>query len=179
MAAKVAAHQGAESIVLWLTLVALLTLIPGVIARGMLARRNAPRLGTIGLVLAFAAFMNLPATTDDVALAAARIGTSPAVTGKLLDSMGAIPALGLGTNLFVLGHIIGLALLGIALWRGRTLPAWAALLIAVSQVLHFIFAVIVPVHALDGLAWGLTTVGFAVAARVLVRQPAIGTEPAA
>ena len=49
----------------------------------------------------------------------------------------------------------------------------AALLIAVSQVLHFIFAVIVPVHALDGLAWGLTAVGFAVAALALVREPEI------
>jgi hypothetical protein len=28
-------------------------------------------------------------------------------------------------------------------------------------------------------AWGLTTVGFAVAARILIRQPATGTEPAA
>jgi hypothetical protein len=27
------------------------------------------------------------------------------------------------------------------------------------------------VHALDGLAWGLTAVGFAVAALVLVREP--------
>jgi hypothetical protein len=56
MAAKVAAHQGTEMIVIWLTFVALLTLIPGVIALGMLARRHAPRLGTAGLVLAYAAF---------------------------------------------------------------------------------------------------------------------------
>ena len=56
VAAKVAAHQGTEIIVIWLTLVALLTLIPGVIALGMLARRHAPKLGTAGLVLAYAAF---------------------------------------------------------------------------------------------------------------------------
>ena len=49
MAAKLAAHQGAETIVIWLTF---------------------------------------------VALAAARIGTSPAVTGKLVDAMGAIPVSG-------------------------------------------------------------------------------------
>lgn len=152
----------------------------------MLARRNAPRLGTIGLVVAFVAFMNLFWSTvssgDSVALAAARIGTDPArpaFTGKLLDSMAAIPVLGLGTNLFVLGHIIGLILLGIALWRGRAVPAWAALMIAVSQVLHFVFAVIVPIHPLDGLAWGLTTVGFAVAAMALVRGPAPASADAA
>jgi hypothetical protein len=175
MARQVAAHQGAESLVVWLTFVAMLTVIPGVIAVGLLARRGAPRLGTIGLVLTFAGFMSLfwsnVAGSDNVALGAARIGINPVLTGRLLDSMGAVPAIGLGSDLFVVGHILGLVLLGIALWRGHVLPSWAALLIAVSQILHFIFAVIVPVHALDGLAWGLTAVGFAVAALVLVREP--------
>jgi hypothetical protein len=176
LATQAAAHQGTEGLVVWLTFIAMLTLIPGVITVGMLARRGAPRLGTIGLVLSFAAFMSLfwstVAGSDNVALGAARIGLSPALTGRLLDSIGAVPAIGLGTNLFVAGHILGLVLLGIALWRGRVLPSWAALMIAASQILHLIFAVIVPVHALDGVAWGLTAVGFAAAALVLVREPA-------
>jgi hypothetical protein len=146
-----------------------------VIALGMLARRHAPRLGTTVLVLAFAGFMSLfwstVAGSDNVALGAARIGMSPALTGKLLDSIGAIPAIGFASNLFVLGHIIGLVLLGVALWRGRVMPAWAALTIAVSQPLHLVFAVITPVHALDGLAWGLTAIGFAAAAIALMREP--------
>jgi len=175
LAAQVASHQGTETLVVWLTFIAMLTLIPGVIAVGLMARRGAPRLGTVGLVLTFAAFMSLfwstVAGSDNVALAAARIGVSPVLTGRLLDSMGAVPAIGLGSDLFVIGHILGLVLIGIALWRGRVLPSWAALLIAASQVLHFIFAVIVPVHALDGVAWGLTAVGFAVAALTLVREP--------
>jgi hypothetical protein len=160
----------------WLTLLALLTLIPGVIAVGLLARRAAPRLGTIGLVLAFAGFMSLfwslMAGSDNIALGAARIGQSPALTGKLLDSIGAIPPVGFASDLFVAGHVLGLILIGIALWRGRAMPAWAAAAIAVSQVLHVIFAIVVPVHAVDGLAWCLAAVGFAVAASVLVREPA-------
>jgi hypothetical protein len=83
----------------------------------------------------------------------------------------AIPAIGLASSLFVLGHIVGLALLGVALWRGRVLPAWAALTIAFSQPLHLVFAVIAPVHPLDALAWGLTAVGFAAAAVAILRQP--------
>jgi hypothetical protein len=175
MAAKVAEHQGVEGVVIWLTFVALLTLIPGVIALGLLARRGAPRLAATGLVLAFAGFMSLfwstAAGSDNVALGAAHIGMSPALTGKLLDSIGAIPAIGLASTLFVIGHIVGLVLLGVALWRGRVLPAWAALMIALSQPLHLVFALITPVHALDGLAWALTAVGFAAAAAVLMRQP--------
>jgi hypothetical protein len=175
MAAKVAAHQGTETVVVWLTFIALLTVIPGVIALGLLARRHAPRLGTAGLVLAFAAFACLfwstVAGADNVALGAARIGTAPHATGALLTSIGAIPPIGLGSNIFVIGHILGLLLLAVALWRGRAVPGWAALLLGASQILHFVFAVIVPVHALDGCAWGLTAVGFAVAAVALNREP--------
>jgi hypothetical protein len=109
-------------------------------------------------------------TTSTNTPLAARIGVSPAATGRLLDSIGAIQAIGLASDLFVIGHILGLILLGVALWRGRAVPAWAALAIALSQVLHFVFAVIEPVHVLDGLAWGLTAVGFAAAALALVRD---------
>jgi hypothetical protein len=168
MAAKVAGHQAAEAAVIWLTFVAMLTLVPGVIALGMLARRGSARLGTIGLVLAVAAFLSLfwstAAGEDNVALAAARIGMNSGTTGALVTSMGGILPIGLASNIFVLGHIVGLVLISIALWRGRLVPAWAALLLGVSQPLHFVFAVAIPMHALDGCAWGLTTVGFAAAA---------------
>ena len=173
MAAKVAAHQGTETAVIWLTFVAMLTLVPGVIALGMLARRGAPRLGTTGLVVATAGFLSLfwstVAGSDNIALGAARIGIRPGTTGALLDSVGRIFPIGLASNIFVAGHVIGLILLGIALWRGRVVPAWAGLLLAVSQVLHVVFAIIVPVHALDGCAWGLTAVGFAAAAVAFAR----------
>lgn len=177
MAAKVAAHQGTEMIVIWLTFVALLTLVPGVIALGMLARRHAPQLGTAGLVLAYAAFACLfwssVAGSDNVALGAARIGMHPGATGALLTSIANIPPVGLGTAIFVFGHIISLVLLGVALWRGHAVPAWAAILLGVSQLLHFVFAVIAPIHVLDGCAWGLTAVAFAAAAVALTREPSL------
>jgi hypothetical protein len=176
MAARVAANQVAEGAVIWLTFVALLTLIPGVIALGMLARRHAPRLGTVGLVLTFAGFMCLfwstVAGADNVALGAAGIGIRPAVTGGLLDSMDAIPAIRLAAILFVAGHVIGLVLLGIALWREHVIAAWAALLLAISQPLHFVFAVVAPMPALDSVAWGFAAVGFTAAALVLLGEPA-------
>lgn len=173
-AAKIAAHQGTESLVIWLIFVALLTLIPGVIAVGMIARRGAPRLGTAGLVLSYPAFMCLfwaIPVTDTAGLAAARTGMTPAATGRLLTVLGNIHPVGLATGIFVFGHIIGIALLGIALWRGRVIPAWAGLLLAASQFLHLLFAVFVPNHALDGAAWGLTAIGFAAAAVALIREP--------
>jgi hypothetical protein len=175
MATKVAAHQGTESVVIWFTLLALFTLIPGVIALGMLARRHAPRLGTAGLVISFLGFASLfwsnVAGSDNVALAAARIGTAPGSTGRLLDSLGNITPVGLASDLFVIGHCVGLILLGIALWRGRAVPAWAALAVGISMVIHFVFAVVVPVHLLDGLGWVIAAAGFGAAALALVRDP--------
>jgi hypothetical protein len=178
MAAQVAAHQGAETLVIWLTFVALLTLIPGVIALGMLARRHAPRLGTAGLVLAYIAFACLfwssVAGADTVALGAAHLGTHPGATGALLTSIGNITPIGLAETIFVIGHILSLLLLAVALRRGRVIPAWAAILLGLSQILHFVFAVITPVQVLDGCAWGLTTVAFAVAAVAFTRESSHG-----
>lgn len=54
IAADVAANQSAQSTVLWLSLVASLTLVIGVLVVSSVAVRGAPVLGTIGAVLAFA-----------------------------------------------------------------------------------------------------------------------------
>jgi hypothetical protein len=101
---------------------------------------------------------------DWAAVAATQAGIDPGTTTKILDQLNANPVLLAGTIGFVLGHVIGMILLGVALLRGRAIPAWAAWALIVSQPLHVVFAVIVPSHLLDAAAWGLTTVGFAAAA---------------
>lgn len=178
LAGEVAAHQGAQSAVVWLILVALLTLVPGTIAVGLLAARHAPKLGTAGMVLAVAGFSSLYAIGigDHIALSAARIGLDPGDTARLLDDVQTLPAVTLASVFFVLGHILGVVLIGIALWRGKVIPAWAAFVLVISQPLHAVFAVGIPNAALDGMAWGLTTIGFAAAAYALVRR---GSAPAA
>jgi hypothetical protein len=164
--AKVAAHQGAQSATLWLTLIAMVTLVPGVIAVGLPAIRRARILGTWGTALAVAGFSLLWATTstDFAALAGARSGIGATATAALLDNMTAGPPMAAATAVFITGHILGTVLLGTALLRTRTIPAWAAWALIVSQPLHFVFAVVAPVRALDAAAWGLTTLAFAAAA---------------
>ena len=165
---KVAAHQGAEGLVLWLTLIATYALIPGVIAVGLMAARSRPVLGTTALVLTVAGFLALPAVavSDQVALSGVRLPTGSTI--RLLDELAKQPTIVVSGAVFVVGHVLGILLLGIALWR--IIPRWAALLLAVSQPLHFTFAVIVPNHLLDGCAWTLTTIGFVMAARSFILE---------
>jgi hypothetical protein len=162
VATKIAAHPGAEGAVLWLSLVAMWTLVPGTIAIGIAAARRSPRLGIPALILAVAGFASVPAISvaDHIAVA----GTNVDVTARLLDAVQQQPTITIAGIVFVVGHILGVVLLGIALWRAGILPGWAGALLSVSQPLHLVFAVIAPNHLLDGCAWGLTALGFAIAA---------------
>jgi hypothetical protein len=171
IAAKVAAHETAQSAQLWLTLIAMITLVPGVIAVGLLAARQARTLGTWGLCLATAGFSLLWATTalDFAASAVAQAGIGPEASGKVLEELNALPTQVVAITVFVLGHILGMILIGAALLRGRAIPPWAAWALIISQPLHLVFAVIVPVPALHAGSWILTTSGFAAAAAAIVR----------
>jgi hypothetical protein len=170
IASKIAGHQTAQTAVLWLTLVAMVTVVPAVTAVGLLAARHARGLGTAGMILAVAGFGALWATTavDFTALAGAQSGAGLDATTKIVDNLNANPAQLAATIVFVLGHIVGTIMLGVALLRGRAIPAWAAWALIVSQPLHLVFAVVVSSAPLDAAAWGLTTIGFAAAARAIV-----------
>ena len=174
-AAAVAAHQSKETAVLWLTFIASLTMVPAVIAVGLIARRRSPWIGTIALLLSVAGFMSLfgPSVTasDYVSLGAAKVGMAPATAGGLIDAISALPPVSVAGTVFVVGHVLGVVLLGIALWRGRVIAPWAALLLTISQLLHLTFAVFVPSHLLDGVSWGLTALGFAAVGIAVVRTP--------
>lgn len=164
--AKVASHPGAQSAVLWLSLLALLTLPLGILVVGAVAVRVRPVLGTVAAVLAWFAFATLPFLVgpDQIALAGVEAGLPNATTAALLTASVVHPVSTAATVLWVAGHILGLVLLGVALWGA--VPWWAVTALIVSQPLHFVVAVIAPNHVLDGLAWLLTTVGFAVTAAV-------------
>jgi hypothetical protein len=174
--AQVAAHPVAESAALWLSYLALLTMPLAVLVVSRVAMRARPVLGTVAAVLAWVGFAGLTflITPDLVAVAAADAGLPTATTATLLTAINGNAVSSTATLLFVAGHILGTVLLGLALWR--VIPRWAAVLLIVSQPLHFVVAVIVPNHPLDTLAWLLTTIGFAVAAVAgqspTVRMPA-------
>jgi hypothetical protein len=167
--AQVAAHPTVESAVLWLSWLALLTLPLGVLIVSGVAVRARPVLGAVAAVLTWVGFGSLAflITPDQAALAGVAAGLPDATTAALLAAMDGHPVASTATSVFVVGHIAGTVLLGLALWR--VIPRWAALALMVSQPLHFVVAVVMPNHVLDALAWLLTAIGFAVAAAVGLR----------
>jgi len=168
----VAARPGAQEAVLWLGLVMTLTMVPAVLAAARLARRRRPVLAmlTAGVnLVAYLAGAAVLLAPDLLTRVAARGEHDPAAIVPYLDAVNAHPAIGVGLVLFVVGHIAGMILLGMALWR--IIPVWASIALIVSQPLHLIAYVVLQIQLLDGLAWGLTALGFAACALAVARTP--------
>lgn len=167
--AAVAAHPDAQSLVLWLGFVAILTLVPGVLWVGRLTRRHVPRLTAGALVLLVPGYLALSwIIAGDLLLWA---GADKAVDAGTLTALYSAlhPTSAIAEGLFIIGHVIGTIILGVALWRSRRVPRWAALLTIVSQPLHVVAAVVLVSAQLDLVAWGMNAVGFAAAAVAILR----------
>ncbi len=168
---KVYAHQAAQGAVMWLSLLAAFTLVPGVLAAGRLVRREAPWLTTVALTLLIPGYLAMGAllATDASAWSAAEIGLPRTDAAALYSTQH--PAIAVALAVFVVGHVSGTVLLGIAMWRSGRVPSWAAAAVTVSQPLHFVAAVVLGNHTLDLAAWTLTALGMAVAAAAVLRTP--------
>lgn len=165
---SVVAHPDAQSAVLWLAFVAMLTLVPGAAAVGLVTRIGAPRLTTVAVSLLVPGYISLGylVGSDAMLWAGAVKDVDQTTLLTLWETMHG--SANVAAGIFVLGHVIGTVLLGIAMWRTRVVPRWAAVATVVSQPLHFVAAVIVGSHLLDLFAWGLTAVGMGVAGSVLL-----------
>jgi hypothetical protein len=160
------AHPGRESAVLWLGLIALVTLVPGVITAATVL--PASRLKSWALALSVPGYLCLGVllAEDYLLWSGAHAHADPQEVAGLLHALH--PSIYVGTAIFVVGHVVGTVLLGIALLRSGRVPAWAAWAVTVSQPMHFIAAVIVGSPTLDLVGWSLTGVGLAVVARALL-----------
>jgi len=168
--AAVYADPGRQSVVLWLGLVAVLTLVPGVYGVVGLLRPLAPRLTAAVALLLVPAYLALGVlmSADITVWLAADNGVDQQTTLVLWE--GLHPAVGVAGGLFVLGHVSGTVLLGVGMWRTRVVPRWVAVATAISQPLHFVAAVVWPSPPLDLFAWSLTALGMGYAAAALLRR---------
>jgi hypothetical protein len=167
---EVAAHQATQSAVVWLGFLATLTLVPGVLAVGKVARSSVPRLTAVALALVVPAYLSIGwlVSSDAAVLFSVRHGLSTAVAADSYVSLH--PVVLVAGVVFVVGHVVGTVLLGCALLRVDAVPRPAALAVLVSQPVHFVAAVILGSHLLDLVGWGLNAAGFAAVALVVHRM---------
>ncbi|MGI9084158.1 MAG: hypothetical protein ACR2FE_02565 [Aeromicrobium sp.] len=170
-AADVLMADGRQSAVLWLGLIAAFTLLPGVLAVGRLTRRRAPRTTAAALVLVVPGYLALiyMLGSDLVLWTGANAGLDASMLGRLAGTIH--PTSDIAVAVFVLGHVIGTVLLGIALLRARAVPVWAAIATIVAQPLHFVALVVLGSPTLDLLAWSANGVAFAAVAVAILRMP--------
>lgn len=172
MVAGIVADPGRAEASAWAFFLTFPALLFGALGVGYVARRGAPVLATVGAGLTFVAFVMAGSlgSTDLLVHVMGREGHDQATIIDVVNQLSAHPINGIGIGVFVIGHIIGMILLGIAVARARVVPVWAGVAIAVSQPFHLISAVIVPSRLMDlTLGWGLTFVGFTVVALAVLR----------
>lgn len=171
---KVMAEPGRASFVLWLGFIAIVTLVPAAYFVGGLTRRGAPRLTAVALVLLVPGYLALPwlASSDYFVWAGAEAGLDAGAITRMYETTH--PTVDVAGLFFVLGHVVGTVLLGIALWRTRVVGRWAAACTIVSQPIHLVAAVIIVSHTLDLIGWGLQAVGFAAVGWAILRRGAVG-----
>jgi hypothetical protein len=171
MVAGIDAQQAAQSAVLWLGLICVFTLIPGAVAVVRLVRPRAPRLTTVAAAFLLPGYLGLfgGASVDTDILVGLRAGIDPATLTRLVIAQDSGPGL-VAITVFVVGHIVGSVLLGIAFWRSGVVHRGWALAMVVSQPLHLLAAMTAN-HPLDLLGWGLTALAMGAAAVALLRTP--------
>lgn len=166
--AAVTDHPVRMALLGWLEVPFFLGMVPACLAVAWICRRGAPGLATVAGALTAvgfgAGFALLP--HGDLA-GALQAGVDPAVLERVDDAAWAAPRAELGIGLFLLGGVmIGLAVLGAALWRSRVVPFWFALALIIAGPTHP-FA---PNTTFSGLGLILGAVGFAGVSWALLRS---------
>ncbi|MCW2937607.1 MAG: hypothetical protein JWN00_592 [Actinomycetia bacterium] len=168
--ADTAAHLGLYKITLAQDFGAVLMLV-AVLCAARLARRGAPRLAFWGGLLSFTGWLAglLAFLPLDVARVSMASYSDRAAAVVLYDKITGNLAVSVTMLLFVVLHVVGGIVLGIALWRSRAVPAAAGILVAVAPVAHFV-AHMAGFPLLDSATFLLLLLGgFAVCAARVVR----------
>ena len=163
------AHRGILETLKWLDAVFVVTLIPATIAVAWVARRGAPRLTTAGAVIALTGFlvgMPLLGGVMTPALVTVQHNLDPTSMAALDEALHHEPLLGIASLLFIVGIVFGLGLLGGALKRSRSVPAWVGLAVMIGGATH----PFIPNHIGQGIGLFIAAAGYAGVSVALLRM---------
>ena len=151
--------------------IGLVTVVPAFLAAASLSRRRRPMLTTVALAVNLTAYLGAFAmgAIDNLYLIGASLPPEQRdVAAIVIDKMWSTGIPGVSTNLFVLGHIIGAILMGLALRGSIATVGWLAMLL--TTPMHVVAFAVLQMPALDMAAWLLMTLAFACCAVKIVKM---------
>jgi hypothetical protein len=134
-AAAYATHLNLVGEIQYLGVPFFVLLISATFAVAWVSRRGAPRLAAAGALLALTgqlAAFPLNQGGDLLAYMTVKNGFDVATMAKLQKALEEQVVAGVASLLFIVGIVIGLLLLGIALWRSKAAPAWMGIALALG-----------------------------------------------
>lgn len=152
--------------------IGLLTVVPAFLAAAGLSRRRRPVLTTIALTVNLAGYLGAfaMAAIDNLYLIGALLPADQRdVAAIVIDKMWSSGIPGVSTNLFVLGHVLGAILMGLALRGSIATIGWLAMLL--TTPMHVLAFVVLQMPALDMAAWLLMTLAFVCCAVKIIKTP--------
>lgn len=162
-------HQGLLGTLELLDVVFVVGLIPATLAVAWVARRGAPRLTTCGAVTALGGFFAGIALLGGVqtpALMTVQYRLDVNAMAAADQALHTDPLVGVAAVLFLIGIVVGLGLLGVALWRSRSAPAWMGIALMVGGATH----PFIPGHIAQGIGLLVAAAGYAGASLALLRM---------
>lgn len=152
-------------------LLALICLVPAMIYAARLARRGAPKLAFLGGGLSALAWLAGLISLGGVQLALYEGSKLPDRAGAaaLVDAIMTDPIFNVLVLTFVLGHTVGMTILGIALWRSHAVAWWVGALYIVYVVLHTVGHAVSP--AVDYASGVVIGIGSLAVAYQIARTP--------
>jgi hypothetical protein len=157
-AAAAAAAPGRMQAAAWLDLT-ILFFVPALLVAGRLAAAGTTRLGWVATLIAVGT--TLFGIAYVLAPDAMYAGKAPS---SAIQAYMDAPVVGVSTVVFLVGHVLGMVLLGIALWRTGQVPRWAGVCLAIYPFAEFggtgagVPAVVVAGYLLLTLAFGACAV---------------------
>ena len=168
--AAVRSHPDAQQAVVLLGVIGGIAMILAVLSVTRLVSRRAPVLGAVGGVVALVGWAMVPMLNASDALLGEVAKQNIATDSALYDAYFSNPGVNLMFSIFITGHIVGMLILGVAMFRARITPAWAGLAVVAGTILHPLAFVGLGNHFLDGVSYVIVAAGFAAAAAAIWRS---------
>ena len=168
----VAADPGRQFTFALLGYIGILTIVPAFLAAARVARRRRPVLAIIALGVNLLAYLGSWAVgaIDNLYLVGAKLPVEQRDTAAVvIDKMWSESLAGVSTGVFVLGHVLGAVLMGLALRGSIPTIGWVAMLLTTPA--HVVAFVVLRMPALDLAAWMLMALSFGYCAVAILRTP--------